>query len=277
SSLAHLLEWGSIWFDAHWENVKLAWVKGHSGDSGNKEADRLAGTAHDSEERAWSLRLGAPPTVGWWTCWRQQPTMGKAGALIKRIEREYMAERLVAQVQATLPATGATVDTDEINDVLTALSWYMSGDGRFEEKGSFQRTSERDTSEQSLGLKLLLGNLPVMVWQMAWYPTAYPEDTMRRCPQGHPEPEREILLETQAHFLLCEAGDVLPPPAPPPGLTTRSWEHDYVCARTPWLCITKEIKREAEDAYREEREWPREKEVKLTTTPKMVQKAYRKR
>ncbi|KAJ2844009.1 hypothetical protein J3B02_005092, partial [Coemansia erecta] len=172
-----------------------------------------------------------------------------------------MATRLTQQVQAALPQTGATVGPEEIDEVLTALSWFTDGKERYEAKGSFPRTSERDTLERSLGINILLGNLPTMVRETAWYPLAYPEAEMRHCPQGHTGPANEIPMETQAHFMQCEAGECLPPPTPHPGLATRTWEHEYVCQRTSWMCITAEMKRDAEEAIRAENEWPREKEV----------------
>ncbi|KAJ1896259.1 hypothetical protein LPJ81_004781, partial [Coemansia sp. IMI 209127] len=52
--------------------------------------------------------------------------------------------------------------------------------------------------ERSLGFKLLLGNVPVMKRQVAWYPLAYPEPEMLRCPREHPDEAPE---ETREHFL----------------------------------------------------------------------------
>ncbi|KAJ2218596.1 hypothetical protein IWW45_009492, partial [Coemansia sp. RSA 485] len=87
--------------------------------------------------------------------------------------------------------------------------------------------------ERSLGIKILMGNLPIMMCETAWYPDAYPEPEMQRCPQNHQESPREIPVELQAHFLLCEETDWVPSMAPPLGRPTVTWKHDYVSRREP--------------------------------------------
>ncbi|KAJ1799630.1 hypothetical protein LPJ59_001693 [Coemansia sp. RSA 2399] len=47
----------------------------------------LTGIAHGNEQLVWPLKLGAPPTVPYWACWKGQPAPGKPGSLIKRICR----------------------------------------------------------------------------------------------------------------------------------------------------------------------------------------------
>ncbi|KAJ2885586.1 hypothetical protein FB639_001742 [Coemansia asiatica] len=126
-----------------------------------------------------------------------------------------MAAMLAAQVQEALPKERATVSVDEVNNTLTALSWFTTDSGHYEQKGSFQRTMERDMTEQSLGLKLMLENLPVMMQETAWYPAAYPETEMRKCPMAHSPPE-SVPIELQGHFLMCEVTKWLPAPALPP-------------------------------------------------------------
>ncbi|KAJ1726364.1 hypothetical protein LPJ72_006360, partial [Coemansia sp. Benny D160-2] len=160
SPMAALLEWGAVWFEEYWDRLSFVWVKGHAGNQYNEGADRLAREGHEEQHRVWSLKLGAPPTVQWWACWNNQPATGKPGNLIKKIERAAVKERLLTQVRVAHPQEW--IEQEDLDDVLTALSWFREGEGRFQAKRSYKKTSERDSSERSLGIKLLLGNVPVM-------------------------------------------------------------------------------------------------------------------
>ncbi|KAJ2212409.1 hypothetical protein EV179_004662 [Coemansia sp. RSA 487] len=176
SPMAALLEWRSIWFEEYWDSVKFTWVKGHSGNLHNAEADRPAGSAHGNEQLVWSLKLGASRTAPFWTCWNDQPAPGKPGSLIKRIERTVVGKRLLAQVRVANPQE--QIEQEDVKDTMAASTWFSAGNGKFHAKNSFRKTTERDTSERSLVYKLLLGNIPVMKREATWYLQAYPEPEM---------------------------------------------------------------------------------------------------
>ncbi|KAJ2401104.1 hypothetical protein GGI23_001615 [Coemansia sp. RSA 2559] len=232
SPMAMLLEWGSIWFEEMWDRVKFTWVKGHAGNQYNTEADRLAGQAHGNEQRAWSLKVGAPPTVPYWACWKGQPAPGKPGSLIKRIERTVMDAHLLAQVRKANPQE--QIELEDVKDTLAANAWFAAGNGKYESKNSFKKTTERDSTERSLGFKLLLGNVPVMKQQVAWYLLAYPELEMLRCPRDHP---KEAPKEMREHFLECTWGDpeLLPPQ---PGSAVAAWMDTYTQQTIPMVGIS---------------------------------------
>ncbi|KAI8323625.1 hypothetical protein GQ54DRAFT_332418 [Martensiomyces pterosporus] len=66
--------------------------------------------------------------------------------------------------------------------------------------------------DERFGIKLFFGNVPVMMQQMSWYPLAYPELEMRRCPCERQSDS--VPVESLAHFLEPTVDD-LPPPKPP--------------------------------------------------------------
>ncbi|KAJ2098028.1 hypothetical protein GGI09_003523 [Coemansia sp. S100] len=123
--------------------------------------------------------------------------------------------------------------------------------------------SERDSSECSLGLKLLLGNIPVMQRQSVWYARAYPEREMSCCPKSHCGEElvtqlenqvapvrdsevdaetysqedmelrprmigshEEAPLELMAHYLECNSGNPLPN-RPKDKSAAEIWKYDF--------------------------------------------------
>ncbi|KAJ1893918.1 hypothetical protein LPJ71_007087, partial [Coemansia sp. S17] len=172
-----------------------------------------------------------------------------------------MATRLLEQIQVTHPEYcrhqwGLTA-------ILKALGWFAVGDGTYTPRRSFGKTSEHDSTERSLGLKLLLGNIPVMQRQHVWYAGAYLKREMGRCPKNHrrEEPEtqlenrvmttrgsevsaetysqedmeprpriigsrEEALLELMAHYLECNLGDP-PPNRPKDKLAAEIWKYDF--------------------------------------------------
>ncbi|KAJ1731768.1 hypothetical protein LPJ61_002379, partial [Coemansia biformis] len=77
----------------------------------------------------------------------------------------------------------------------------------------------RDSNTRGFVVGALLGLLPVMVRQWAWYPQAYPEDEMRLCPHGCGEPE------TQRHLFTCREvvrREPVPKDRPPDRWTERA-------------------------------------------------------
>ncbi|KAJ2468458.1 hypothetical protein GGI03_000971, partial [Coemansia sp. RSA 2337] len=84
-----------------------------------------------------------------------QPTTRHPGRMVALIEQEWMATRLLEQIQVAHPEYcrhqwGLTA-------LLKALGWFAVGDGTYTPRRSFGKTSEHDSTERSLGLKLLLG------------------------------------------------------------------------------------------------------------------------
>ncbi|KAJ2343276.1 hypothetical protein GGH91_003244 [Coemansia sp. RSA 2671] len=147
--------------------------------------------------------------------------------MVARIEHEWVATSLLEQLRVANPEF--SIRRWEKEALLKALSWYAAGDGTYAGRRSFVKTSEHDSMEWSLGLKLLLGNLPVMKRQLAWYSGAYPEEEMGRCPLNHrreaTEQQRETSehqtrrrreeapIETMAHYLECYSYSTDPAPA----------------------------------------------------------------
>ncbi|KAJ2714676.1 hypothetical protein H4R19_001605 [Coemansia spiralis] len=151
---------------------------------------------------------------------------------MRMVEESWTEERLLQQVRTAHPEF--SVCKPELDAMMRALSWYHGGDGRYAPKRSFGRTSDHDCTERSLGLKLLLGTLPVMQRQTAWYPEAYPEPEMRTCPKGH---VRDALVETREHFLECSIGDARPI-RPRGNGRADLWIWDYITERRTYAGIT---------------------------------------
>ncbi|KAJ2092254.1 hypothetical protein IW138_001325 [Coemansia sp. RSA 986] len=131
---------------------------------------------------------------------------------------------------------------------MAVSTWFSVGKGKFHAKNSFRKTTERDSSERSLGYKLLLGNIPVMKREAAWYSQAYPEPEMRQCPRGHTD---EAPGETREHFLECTIGD---PELPASQIESAiaAWTDEYARKRTPMVGITQTDRRNALEALQQD-------------------------
>ncbi|KAJ2084895.1 hypothetical protein IW138_006553, partial [Coemansia sp. RSA 986] len=155
SSMAALLEWGSIWFEGYWDSVKPTWAKGHPGNLHNAEADRLVGGAHGNEQLAWHPGQYLSGDAGM----ASRPP-GKPGSLIKKVECAEVDEHLLAQVRVA--NLQEQIEQGDVKDTMAPSTWFLAGKGTFHAKNLVRKTTERGISERSLGYKLLLGNILAM-------------------------------------------------------------------------------------------------------------------
>ncbi|KAJ2616919.1 hypothetical protein EV177_000828 [Coemansia sp. RSA 1804] len=118
--------------------------------------------------------------------------------------------------------------------------------------------------------------MPVMVRETAWYPLAYPEPEMRRCPRDH---TGEAPEETREHLLACTIGDPEPPRPHPPGSVAGAWMDGYIAKTTPMVGLTQRDRKEATEALRMEMQ-PHQRTARdptKTTVRKFLQMSYRRR
>ncbi|KAJ2864851.1 hypothetical protein GGI22_001631, partial [Coemansia erecta] len=145
------------------------------------------------------------------------------------------ADRLAGQAHGNEQrAWSLKIKLEDVKDTLVANAWFAAGNGKYELKNLFKKVTEQDSTERSLGFKLLLGNVPVMKQQVAWYLLAYPELEMLRCPRDHP---KEAPKEMREHFLECTWGDpeLLPPQ---PGSAVAAWMDTYTQQTIPMVGIS---------------------------------------
>ena len=73
-------------------------------------------------------------------------------------------------------------------------------DGQTETKKCWCVTNERDSHMRAFGFKLLMGFLPTLARQRAWYPTVYDRPELSSCAKcGHSEETQEHLFECADH------------------------------------------------------------------------------
>ncbi|KAJ1767370.1 hypothetical protein LPJ74_005402 [Coemansia sp. RSA 1843] len=183
--------------------------------------------------------------------------------LIKRIERAVVDEQLLAQVWVANPQE--QIEKEDVKDTMAASIWFSVSNGKFHAMNSFRKPTERDTSERSLGYKLLLGNIPVMKPEAAWYLQAYPKPEMQHCSRDHTDEASE---KTREHFLECTIG-APKLPAPQMGSALAAWTNKYVRKWASIVGIMQTDRRNALKALRQDMH-PRQRMARDPTATMLV-------
>ena len=161
------------WLQSRQAPVTVEWVRGHSGDPGNERADHLATSAHDNPSAIrWTTQMPPPDNVPVWILHDGRVVPRRVRRLFREQVEAIIHQQLVEQVNAVphMPTQSPT----EVKHILLVLRWTVLPSGEVQKKKKcWNITNIRDSTIRAFTLKLLMGFLPTLARQRAWYPEVY--------------------------------------------------------------------------------------------------------
>ena len=184
------------WLQSRTAPVTVVKVEAHSGIAGNEAADRLATSAHDDPSvTRWTTQMPPPDSMPCWMLHDGRVIPRRPRRLLREQDQAITAARLVEQVNA-VPDRPAQ-SPDQVAAILQMLQWTEDSRGGTETKKCWKITNSRDAHLRAFGYKQLMGFLPTLQRQQAWYPEVYNRPELVRCAKcGHTP-------ETQDHIYQC--------------------------------------------------------------------------
>jgi len=174
----------------------MHWVQGHSSVTGNGKADQLAASAHDDPTVIrWTTQMPPPCGAPFWILHDRRVIPRRPRRLLREQDEAITSDRLVEQVNS-VPGR-LRQSPSEVKHILRVLRWTTLPTGVTQKRKGWNITGPHDSYVRSFGYKLLMGFLPTLARQRAWYPDVSnrPElDQCAKCGQ---------LWETQEHLYEC--------------------------------------------------------------------------
>jgi ribonuclease HI/exonuclease III len=185
-----------VWMQARSAPVTVVWIKGHSGVAGNEKADQLATSAHDLPAvTRWTTQMPPPGDAPFWIMHDGRVIPRRPRRLLREQDEAITSDRLVEQVNS-VPGRPRQ-SPSEVKHILRVLRWTTLPTGETQKKKGWNITSPRDSYIRSFGYKQLMGFLPTLARQRAWYPDVYNRQELYQCAKCR-QPE-----ETQDHLYEC--------------------------------------------------------------------------
>ena len=136
-----------------------------------------------------------PPEVRYWILHDGRVVPRRIRRLLREQDEAITSEQLVKQVNAV--PNRPVQSPKEVMLILVMLRWTILPDGETQKRKCWNITNSRDAHIRAFGYKQLMGFLPTLARQCAWYPEVYNRSELYSCAKcGQMD-------ETQEHTYEC--------------------------------------------------------------------------
>src|SRR5262245_3038034 len=120
-----------------------------------------------------------PPGASFWLMHGDRVVPRRPRRLFREQDQAITHRQLVKQVNAV--PNRPVQSSEDIELILRALRWTICSDGHTEKEKYWNITTIRDSTMRAFGLNLLMGFLPTLARQQAWYSDVYDSPGLVRC------------------------------------------------------------------------------------------------